>query len=191
MSTVLLNLSGGLDSSYALWKLLSDERDVLVHHVELRSHEGRQPLEKRAVQRVTQWLKGRGFKFEVVTTRFDYGNAGWITRDIEVVRFITGVLLMSPERQHIDTVVASGVAEDPDLSDEEKARIHSLLEGAARRPIALERPIRHMSKAEVLAAMPPQLAKLCWYCRTPKQGRPCGSCKTCHHVAEARKKNGR
>lgn len=50
-------------------------------------------------------------------------------------------------------------------------------------------PVRHMTKAEALASLPPDLAKLAWSCRTPSyvKGKPvaCGVCKTCKDVAKA------
>ena len=184
----LLTLSGGIDSTYALWKLLREGRRLLVLHVDLNSHEGRVRHEDKAVQRITRWLRGQGLhRFELVTAKFDYGTLGWITRDVEVIRFIAGVTLASPSRRHIDTVIASGIAEDPHLPDAEVARIRAILESAARRPIAIERPIRHMAKAEIIADMPPELFRLCWYCRKPQQGRTCGKCRTCKHVTAALK----
>jgi hypothetical protein len=185
---LLLNLSGGVDSTYAAWLLLTQGERLLIHHCVLRNHEHRDVQESLAVSRVLAWLTREGLNnWDYIETRFDYGTLPYIIRDIEVIRFLSGVILRRREWRKITTVVASGIAEDPVLDDAEKARIHGIMEGVAGRPVELIRPIRHMPKSEVIAAMPPELYALTWYCRRPRKGRTCGRCKTCGHVLAAEK----
>jgi 7-cyano-7-deazaguanine synthase in queuosine biosynthesis len=183
---LLLNLSGGVDSTYAAWLLLSQGERLLIHHCVLRNHERRDVKESQAVKAVLNWFSRQGFtRWQYVETGFDYGNTRFIIPDIEVIRFITGLVLRRRSLRHITTVVASGIAEDPVLDAAEKARIHGIMEAAAKRPVELIRPIRHMSKADIIAAMPPELFALTWYCRRPHNGGPCGKCRTCGHVRGA------
>src|SRR5690606_23675578 len=57
---VLVNLSGGIDSSYCLYLAMQAGCDVLVHHIRLVNREGRAPYEKEAVQRVMEWIRSQG-----------------------------------------------------------------------------------------------------------------------------------
>lgn len=184
--TVLLTLSGGIDSTYALWRLLSDGHKVVVLHVDLRNWEGRALRERGAVRQVLEWLTDHGLtEWEYVEVCHDYGTLMNTVRDIELIRFHAGVTLRQRRYRGIDTVVASGILEDPDLPDEDVARIRQILEATAARPVRLWRPIRRMPKAQIIADMPEGLLRAAWYCRRPRGRVTCGRCRTCGHVADA------
>ena len=53
----LLNLSGGIDSAYCLYKYAESKIPLLIHHCNLYSWEGRVDLEKRAVLKQLNWIK--------------------------------------------------------------------------------------------------------------------------------------
>lgn len=185
---ILVNLSGGVDSTYALWRLLKLGYPTTVHHVKLKSREGRVKFEQDAVTNIINWLAQQNLRpVAYVEQGYDYGNLRYVIRDIEIIRYMTGVVLQSRPHTQVNTVIASGIKHDARLSEEHVARIRRLLADASGRHINLMRPIRHLTKSQILAHMPEELFNLTWYCRKPQaNGRLCHRCRTCRHVDAAR-----
>ena len=182
---VLLNLSGGIDSSYAAWRWLVDNpyRPLLIHHCRLLNFEGRTQAEDQAVDGVVAWLREQGLdRFQLVKTEFNYGTLPHIVWDIEVIGFITGVILRGKRYPDIRQVIMTTTADDMKLKNihrrhrrrEELTRLM-----VPRKEVQYLWVNRHLPKAEMVRRMPKELLRATWSCRRPKDDRPCGECYTC------------
>lgn len=189
---ILVNLSGGIDSTYLLWRYLCDGVDVLVHHCSMENSEHRAAAEDQAVDRIVRHLRAKGHDFELVTTAMDVSALRRLT-DPQVLGFLTGLI----GRQHPDLEVALGYsasdrpAQDRDLEWAAKGR--QIAELVAGREITWLWPLAEITKPQIIAALPPELLALTWSCRHPRngrQGRPCGRCLTCKRLAKERREAG-
>src|SRR5690606_19571219 len=102
----LLLLSGGIDSAYCMWRLLSEGRSLLVHHVHLTNHEGRVQYEAQAVKRILAWMRGRGLnRFTYTESSFDYGSLRFIVKDSYLWAFHIGIIMANPENRGVTKVI--------------------------------------------------------------------------------------
>lgn len=160
---------------------------VLIHHVYMVNTEGRAEYELRAVQNILAWLREHGLdNFTYHQTAFDYGTVRQIARDINVIAFVAGIVLAQHSHTHKAVICSS--ADDlrrqaPMPWTQELRRW--LTERMCGRELEWLMPNAKKTKAEVIGEMPPDLYALCWHCRVPKDGKPCGGCETCREVAAA------
>jgi 7-cyano-7-deazaguanine synthase in queuosine biosynthesis len=186
--TLFLNLSGGVDSTFALWRLLADGHRIVAHHCRLSNREGRQPYEKAAVDGVLAWLAARGLdrRLDYIESGYDHGTLGRLAYDVEVVGFFTGVALRDPRRRTIATVVVSANADDVSVVKPSTPRVvrrRLIAEATAGRKINWWIPYASLTKAQMVDQTPPDLLALTWWCRRPTDERACGTCKPCREVA--------
>src|SRR5690606_4019228 len=189
----LLLLSGGIDSAYCMWRALLEGRTLLVHHVHLTNREGRVAYEAQAVQRILDWMRGKGLDRVVYSdSAFDYGTVRHIVRDHGIWALWIGILLSDPKHRQIRHVIRpdhyDSARDGPDGAEMQRAhrRYRNISFEVCERELVFEHPIQHMMKAEVVQAMPPDLLELCWYCRWPtRDGKPCHRCYTCKLVDPA------
>ena len=189
----LLLFSGGLDSVQVFAQRCMEGKETRLHHVQLKSWNRRHPYEKAAVNSALSWARrnGYGSLFKYTESSFDYGDLKYIVRDHNVWSLFAGIILQDPKNAGITKVLRTfhrdsviGGLESPAGQAAEIAW-RGTVERVARRELEFEYPQLHMTKAEIIAAMPPELVKACWYCRTPQGGRPCHKCHTCKAVDAA------
>jgi hypothetical protein len=214
--TVLVSWSGGIDSTSCLWQLLRDGKDVLAHHVVLKSPEGRWEAEGQAIEAQREWFRAQGYTFVYHQTGYDYGTVLRYTRDINITAFAAGQVIAEADRDagsegmtegfsaghvligypSVTQAVVSASADDhrrqqtgPDIQGKRK----QLTELVAGRSLEWLTPNILKPKAEVMREMPADLLSLCWYCRRPtKKGgvlTRCEKCRTCKEVMEGEKRN--
>lgn len=187
---VLINLSGGVDSVYALWQHVKNGGDPLLHHCHLITPSGRHTYEKQAVRRVMRWLMDHGYGApKLVETTFAAGTAGYNLQDVEVIGFMTANVLLHPAHRDIDTVIISAnsgdLAQGPGYERRVANRNTIIQTLVSDRDIRFEYPIADVSKQEMVRTMPSDLLAACWWCRRPRRnGSTCGNCRPCREVAE-------
>jgi 7-cyano-7-deazaguanine synthase in queuosine biosynthesis len=191
-SRTLVMLSGGIDSTAALWHVLNlpDEYEqVHIHHIHIQNIEARWKAEAAAVKSVLAYMrKHTSMSFttsESIINTPTFGNN--FLFDSETIGFVTGY--MTSRDPHINIVIIGGTATDfameaSDAVSRGKA-IHNAfhLEEKDHSGAVKQYPHRHLTKKQVYNTLPPELALLTWSCRTPRyvNGKPreCGQCKTC------------
>lgn len=187
-------LSGGLDSVWALWRHLEDTNErIRTHHVHLVNRENRHLAEAQAVHSVLAYMSARGWRDRIVhsesTTK--WGNLRHIPRDHHTWGYWAGVILSDPKNQGITRVIRTFHVDSVEGGPDSPMRARAddawrrPIEFISERPIELVHPMIHMTKAQVIADLPADLRELCWWCRRPNGGRPCGSCHTCRQVNAA------
>jgi len=196
--SVFVNLSGGLDSTFAALRLLEAGEHVTLNHISLRNHQGRHTLEDRAVKRITRWFRDKGLtNFTLLEPTVDFGDVGrmgYRFPDVETAGFMTGVALRAPSRRRIERVAISANGTDPLGQNPDHVRgvrQRKLAETVAMRPIRWEYPINDVSKTSITRMMPPDLFALCWWCREPRGEDSCGRCHTCRQVHRALAADGK
>ena len=173
--TVLHGLSGGIDSTSVLWQLWKAGIPVLLHHLQFRGAT-RCSAEAEAVARILTWFEDRGQTFELVEheCRLPHGLS-----DIEVTGLVVGGILRENPKIRTTTVSTSATDQKQATWAERHSRRVQITEIIAGRPIEWLRPNWDKLRRDVIKEMPADLLSLCSFCRRPRAGQPCGSCKTC------------
>lgn len=190
----LVMFSGGLDSTAALWHVLhrpEEYGDVHVHHVHIKSIEGRWQAEALAVEKVLAYMRKHAptpfTTSESVINAPHFGNK--FMYDVEAVSYMSGY--MTSRDPSITKVIVAATGTDFELgvitNVMRAKRMHNAFhpEEEDHSGRIKEYPHGDLPKAEVYKTIPADLAALTWSCRTPRyaDGKPleCGVCKTCKY----------
>ncbi len=196
--TTFMALSGGVDSTYFLWKWLSENppkngKTILVHHVLL--HKSRKEVEKAACDKILAYLTKNGMdNFKYVETTFDRGTSTGRLYDLNIVGAISGFIVGN--YRDIDTVLGCYCAEESpniikmmksgrtlrDIADKERFRsCHFIrnIEYYSNKKYKYVSPWITKTKRQMIDELPQELRMATWFCRTPNEGKPCGKCFNC------------
>ena len=193
--TILLQLSGGLDSLGCLFLLLTapeySKYDILVHHTKLINKENRAVAESLAIDAILAWFKAnpeyREFTYAESTFECPSVN-GSVPFDHDISNMLAG--LMCESAPAIEFVAAGRTKSDTmnprspqvDAILVRTNRILSLFTGRSEGRVKIYPAIK-LTKQEIWDLLPETLRILAWSCRTPtyKKGVPvkCGTCVSC------------
>lgn len=198
----LINVSGGVDSTYAAYKYITTTPDenILLHHCEYSKARG--PYEKTAVLKLVEYLKKAGYTNFSLAKFTNWSRAGMPggINDIIPIYTNTGFLLGSKKYGAIDKVLMPRCLEEVKSNKSLRSHYNSgkflnSLTGSNRVAVAMQvcrtlakRDIyffstyQNLSKKEMLAQLPEHLLQYMWTCRFPKNGKPCGKCFACRRV---------
>lgn len=181
MNTLIM-FSGGLDSTVALLKMLTETDDNLhVHHIHLYNKEKRMEAEKIAVEKIIPYCqKIRSFTF--TTTTQDYTEI-FTPYDTHITRFTAAQICRG--NSGINQVVSGWCKIDTNPNTLSDAIFKVALDGNPDN-IKWHYPCIHMTKydeKEYLQQKHPDLLNYIHYCRKPiKNGDEwtnCNCCTTC------------
>ncbi|OBF77081.1 hypothetical protein [Mycolicibacterium fortuitum] len=196
MTDTLLLLSGGIDSAYCLWQRVRAGQPTRVHHVVLSDSEGRADVETRAVRQILAWMHTnyRAERLiEYTESVVDFGDLG-PGLNHHLWAYWVGAILAEPQGRDYRFVVIprhsdafhDGDVDGPAAEASDAAYLGHIELMAPGRVPTLTYPIKHRTKAQIIAAMPPDLLTCCWWCRRPEPGpSPCHECYTCRLVDPA------
>lgn len=193
--TILLQLSGGLDSLGCLYLLLTapeySKHDILVHHTKLINKENRAMAESIAIDAILAWFKAnpeyREFTYAESTFECPSVN-GSIPFDMDVSNILAGLICESAPA--IEFVAAGRTKSDLSIAPSKLSqtilvrtnRILSLFTERSSGKVKIY-PVIAFTKQEVWDFLPETLRVLAWSCRTPiyTDGVPakCGTCVAC------------
>jgi 7-cyano-7-deazaguanine synthase in queuosine biosynthesis len=195
---MLVMLSGGLDSTAALYKILVEtDHPVIAHFIDYRTNTRRHEAEARAVAGIVPWLRNNVRDFTLQTTTQDYTAVGRELVDLhmyaftaaQVIRFSTvPILAVVSGLIKTDREARGGTGNDrlsPQSSWENRRAVANAVFAACLsdipNPPSWHFPCYDLTKADELRLLPPALAALTWSCRRPViVGSTIAVCQTCH-----------
>ena len=188
----LVMLSGGIDSTAALWHVLNspnEYKNVHVHHINIQNIEARWMAESAAVKSILEYMRNYArlpFTNSESTINTPYLGVQFLF-DTEVISFMTGY--MTSRDPHIKRVIIGGTATDFAIGASEAVKrgkaIHNAFHPNDKDNSGKLKhyPHSHLTKEQVYKTLPQDLALLTWSCRTPGyingKAVECGKCKTC------------
>jgi 7-cyano-7-deazaguanine synthase in queuosine biosynthesis len=186
----LLFLSGGLDSSAALVRLLRETSDVLhVHYIFYLNKENRYHAERAAIERIVPYCKERFRDFTTSMSVQDYREIG-LPADMHVVRFTAAQICL----KHAVKRVATGRCKDDNSSSYglRLAQADTIFNACVRQlkeKPSWTYPVMDMTKQQEVAYLlqhAPEVMDMIHYCRSPvavdERWACCGRCKTCRQM---------
>jgi 7-cyano-7-deazaguanine synthase in queuosine biosynthesis len=179
----LVMLSGGVDSTASLYIYLKQNPThwVYVHHCNMLSPGNRVKEETRSARDVVEWIKQNVSENITYTeTDFSYRDLAHIVQDIEVMGFLTGLILRS-RTYHIEKVTINASLHDfalPGYQIRAKRRF-KIIEAMTNRLIEYDYIIKDMTREQVIKSIPSELLRLTHFCRRPVNGENCQECVTC------------
>ncbi len=191
---ILVPLSGGIDSTAALYNSLSENPDAnhLVYRVQLiNGTSGHRTIrEAMAAEKIVHWLESKGFKnFAFRELTFDYSSLGMMPPiwDSDAINFVAAVVVQA--RPELNVFVDGAIADDYlDPGFQKRLdKISSIFYTASERTpenFEMRFPLKSMNKYDVIKSLPTELLRLCWSCRYPEIGPPytfvrCHKCPQC------------
>ena len=182
--------SGGIDSTFKLAYLLKEtEYQIHAHHVHLVNREGRSQAERAACIALRPKLKAlRSFGY--TESRIDHSRHRGIPYDMAIVAFEAAVVARSGNDRGAEPfthwTIGTHKAEG---HYQRRFDLYESMVNAVCFPY--DNPIFEMGKVVTKKEEMTYLDDLglladCWYCRTPRAGRRCGTCGTCGEVKRAR-----
>ena len=191
MVTTLVMLSGGLDSTAMLVKLLEETKDDLrVHHIRMGNKESRADAEQAAVERIVAWCRSRYRPFRYSESALDFTALEAIPIDYLCIAFVACQVAI--DTPGCSRIAVAALARDTDIenrSARQRRVFDTLYECYRARKLGEPEvqwiyPVYNATKPELAAGLPRQLVDLTWSCRRPLREsngafRPCGTCKAC------------
>ena len=200
-ATVIMT-SGGIDSSYLLYKRLRDTNlNIHAHHIKFMTHEQyhRWDVESQACMKVWDYLSSlRNFSYSTsVIDLSTFPYTGW---DSDLQLFVGSRVAMNLTADKVTLEIGDNADDylQEDVKQRAERNVSSNLWAALldsmdevfRKKVAPEvsYPLKNMTKAEILDDMPQDLIDLCWSCREPLridgQVKPCGECHACKQLVK-------
>jgi 7-cyano-7-deazaguanine synthase in queuosine biosynthesis len=195
--TTLVMLSGGLDSTAALYRLLTEGRDELhVHHVRMANRDARERAEQDAVERVLAWSRAHCRPFAYSESALDFTALAAIPIDYLAIAY--AACQVAIDVPHCDCIAVGTLAADLDeikrkVSERQRRVFEAMYQCYRERKVGEPvvrwiYPVYELTKAQVAASLPPELRAAAWSCRRPVRDgegyRICGECKPCRKRAE-------
>jgi 7-cyano-7-deazaguanine synthase in queuosine biosynthesis len=183
-------LSGGLDSTAMLVKLLAESDEQLrVHHIRMANQEGREGAEQQAVESIVAWCRSRYRAFRYSESGLDFRGLEAIPIDYLSIAFVACQVAIDTPR--CNRIAVASLARDTDIenrSARQRRVFETMYECYRYRKLGEPQvewvyPVYHATKAQLAASLPGELRDLTWSCRRPvrnmERWQPCGGCKAC------------
>lgn len=180
---VFILWSGGLDSTYLVWKNLKDGNDVVLGYVNLSNNENKTVMEKAAIDKLLPKLKSMFSDY----SRIHYLDT-IVTIDVQANRNS-----QLPQFPAWLTSIVYSITSDIDevqigyvLNDDAIGWINDMKKlWQAYRPLmisfaTLKFPLVKTSKEDILNSLPNILLEDIWFCENPGNSKkPCKTCGPC------------
>jgi 7-cyano-7-deazaguanine synthase in queuosine biosynthesis len=188
--------SGGMDSTYLAWKLLSEGiHNLHIHHVYIKNREKIGREQYKHVAPIISYLKNQDFKFEYSESAFEF--------PLNRIGFDSDLLLLVAQKicQNMHGQVQLYMGWNPHdmkrrvIADRAKRHVtdniwKALIESCNNRA-RIVKEIRYpliewnKYKFHMIQEMPKELLDLTWSCRSGIDGIECGKCHACKEKKSA------
>jgi hypothetical protein len=199
---VLLMFSGGLDSAFLLWWLLTKTNyKVFAHHIRhMTTGEPRWQEEATACSKLEVFCRDNYRDFEYTTSVFDFRGFNYVGWDSDLQVLVASKVIVNLPAQNISAAIGwtKDDAERPIVMDRVERGITRRMWEVCRDSIDNEERRNQIDpnlwfplidnnyyKKDIIKECPPEILEMAWTCRRPKRPgigqptKPCGNCHAC------------
>lgn len=186
----LLMFSGGMDSTYLAWNLLSTKTPLDLHYISIRNDtESIWKQQDIRTKQIVEYFKHQSFDFNFTKSKFElfgYKSTGF---DSDLILLVAQKIVQN-YYDNVDVLLGWNPYDmkRPIIADRAKRHVTSniwkaLVESTMNRDFInkeLQFPLieQNITKIDMMKAMPNELLDLTWSCR--KGGdEPCNKCHSC------------
>lgn len=186
----LVMISGGLDSTFSLVRLLRETDDeILAHHIHMMTDTGRYLPEAESCRRIVKYCETNFRPFSYTESAIDHRRFAAHGVDLVAAGLVAGAVASSYHRIHsrrVDRWVLGRSAEETARNWRFRmARNVCEYNCQFVQPPELYFP-EPRSQQEQVDYLPPELFEMTWSCRFPRKTGdtyvPCGKCSTCERL---------
>jgi 7-cyano-7-deazaguanine synthase in queuosine biosynthesis len=175
---ILVNFSGGVDSTLVALRALNTSHKITLHHMVLKNKMNRWKPELKAVQNLVVLFKEK-YQFEYLETTLDTIDIPMTYDSLHTTQMATAICFS--RKGNISRRISEvhmGFIKDDDLAS---FGYRTVLEAPFKSdPPELILPLIETTKKEILKELPAEYLEHCFWCRRPKpNGDPCGFCHAC------------
>ena len=180
----LLNLSGGVDSVYTLWRWLENnpKDKLLVHHILLKDQTNRWVKEKECVDKVLEYFKD--YDIEYLESEFkDPTNEEEMAPNCIIEGAMSSIILRVKD---VDTIIMTSDKEDMENTNYANYRrkiLLKLIEVGSRKRFKTIYPSKEKTKVDMIKEFPQELFNITWWCRKGGESY-CGECASCKRIGD-------
>jgi 7-cyano-7-deazaguanine synthase in queuosine biosynthesis len=188
--TTLAMLSGGLDSTAMLVRLLTESDEPLrVHHIHMDNAERRAAAEQAAVEAIVAYCRAHYRPFRYSESGLDFRALEAIPIDYLAIAFVACQVAI--DTPGCNRIAIGALERDTDIenrSARQRRVFDALYECYRARKLGEPTvewvyPVYRETKAALAARLPRELLGLTWSCRRPVRTASgyaaCGACKAC------------
>ncbi len=178
--------SGGLDSTYLIYKLLCDGFHVDAYYIKLENNKNKTKRELNAIQHILPLFKKYNFTYKGILS----------TVAIEQVEDNTTIFHQSPIWIMLSLFVKGPLSIGYVMNDDaisyldDYRKIITDLNVLRDSPLEIEFPLQKFKKETIIKLLPKEYLKHIVYCESEKKSK-CGVCHPCLRFKEALSNNKR
>ena len=188
--TILILASGGLDSTYLMWKALEEGHKVIPVYVEIMNNSPKAERERKALDEIIRKLRkkygGESIAVERTIMSLDVESRNECTMAQAPIWLLS--LIFSPLKD-VDEVHIGYVMGDCGVSYiSELKRIWTMYKQnfmSNRAEATLKFPLIKFHKHDLMDQLPNEIFQLTVFCESSINGNDCGSCVPCKTAKES------
>lgn len=191
----LIMLSGGLDSTYLSWKIMSEGEIPYLCHVHIKNRESVGRNQYKQIKPILSYFIKQKFKFSYNESTFEFG--------LSKVGFDSDLLLLVAQKvclnigKPVQLVMGWNPFDMKRTVIAERAKRNvtdniwkALIESNRNRNLISKEisfPLieKNIYKEDMIKEIPKELLDLTWSCRKSKNNVPCGECHACREKSIA------
>lgn len=182
--------SGGLDSTYLVWKLLNEGHSVMVARCVIGGNEYQRQREEKARNELFPLFKNfSNFEYVDNTVAVDIASVCGPKNDNNILPQIPALLVTAlySVGRSIDRVALGYVMNDDAISflDDIKGVFNSFKNLMWNQNIEIEFPLAKISKVTILYNLPKEYLERVSYCENNDSIKVCGKCPSCKRHKDA------
>lgn len=166
--------SGGLDSTYMIYKYLQEHHSVEAYYIEIKNNKEKTKRELKAIKELCKLFKNYAFEYKGILSDFSLNII-----DDNISNFYQSPFWITSAYYLKGPVSIGYIMNDDSISYlQDYKNIVTSYNKLRNPPLKLEFPLYKLNKQYIMKALPKEYLKHITYCEGTEKS-PCGKCHSC------------